>query len=131
MNWVWTPKSALKDELTEKRPLPVGLAEFHEWSERIISGAMLTSTAESQKFALANLLLSLSPTIAFEADVYFIQCLRKTAVNQVAEFIREQTRNAAKARLLAEELKQKQAEATAPPSSSAEVLENRAVCGAQ
>lgn len=104
-------KQANKDELTKKKALPVGVTAFHDWADNIIAGAQLTATAESQKFALANLLLNLNPTIAFEADVYFIHALRKTAVNQVAEFIRQETRDAAKARLAAAEAaKQNQGE---------------------
>ncbi len=121
-------KEANKSELTQKRSLPVGVKEFHEWADRIIQGAMLTATPESQKFALANLLINLQPTIAFEADVYFIHALRKTAVNQVAEFIRQETRDAAKARLAAEEAaKQNQAEATAPMVADGKVLEIKRV----
>lgn len=96
-------RKKLQSSLQEKRPLPTGITEFHLWSERIISGACLTATVESQKFSLANILINLQPTIAFEADLYFINCLRKSAVNQVADAMREQIRDAAKARLNAKE----------------------------
>lgn len=121
----------LKDTLTEKRALPVGIKEFHEWSDRIISGACLTATPESQKFALANILINLQATVAFEADIYFIHCLRKTAVNQVADGIRNMIREDAKARLAAEEefkkQSQNQAEATASTGMDAKVVEIGAV----
>lgn len=110
-------KDVNKQELTKKRSLPTGVKEFHEWSDRIIEGAMLTATPESQKFALANILINLGPTIAFETDVYFIHCLRKTAVNQVADAMRTEIRDAAKARLE----KQNQAATTAPIGADAKV----------
>jgi len=96
------PVSLIQEQLQEKRPLPVGVTEFHEWADRIISGAMLTATPESQKFALANVLLNLGPTVAYETDVYFIHVLRKHAINQVADAMRTQIRDAVKARMDAE-----------------------------
>lgn len=97
-----TPVSLIQEQLQEKRPLPVGVTEFHEWADRIISGAMLTATPESQKFALANVLLNLGPTIAYETDLYFIHVLRKHAVNQVADAMRAKIRDEVKARMDAE-----------------------------
>lgn len=97
-----TPVSLIQEQLQEKRPLPVGVAEFHEWSDRIISGAMLTATSESQKFALANVLLNLGPTIAYETDLYFIHVLRKHAVNQVADAMRAKIRDEVKSRMEAD-----------------------------
>jgi hypothetical protein len=99
----WFGKSKIQATLQEKRALPTGVKEFHEWSDRIIQGSALASTPESQKFALCTILLNLPPTTAFEADVYFIQCLRKSAANQIAEAMRKEIRDAAKARLEAEE----------------------------
>lgn len=101
-NAVNAPVDLIQEQLTEKRPLPVGVTEFHEWSDRIISGAMLTATPESQKFALANVLLNLGPTIAYETDLYFIHVLRKHAINQVADAMRTQIREAVKSRMDAE-----------------------------
>lgn len=115
-------RKKLKDELTEKRPLPTGVTEFHEWADRIIAGAMMTADADSQKFALANDLMHLGPTVAFEADIYFINKLRKYAVNQVADAVRNEIREKVKSRL-AEEEKQKQAEVTPPAETDAKVLE--------
>lgn len=116
MNYVWhalskltgknsklTPASVIQSQLQEKRPLPTGVTEFHEWADRIISGALLTATPESQKFALANTLINLGPTVAYETDHYFISVLRKHAVNQVADAMRNQLREEVKARLAAEE----------------------------
>lgn len=119
MSWFKQENELLKDTLSEKRLLPTGVTEFHEWSDRIISGAYLTATPESQKFALANIVINLGPTVAAESDIYFIHCLRKTAVNQVADAMRTEIREAAKARLE----KQNQAEATAPTGTDAKVVE--------
>lgn len=90
-------KERLKAALTEPQELPVGLPAFHEWSDRIIAGAGLPATPESQKYCLANMLMNLKPTIAFESDVYFIHCLRKFAINQVADEYRKETYAARKA----------------------------------
>lgn len=103
-NTKYTPKEVIKDQLNEKRALPLGVAEFHEWSDRIISGACIPgATPESIKFALADQLLHLGPTVDFECDLYFIKCLRKFAINQVADSMRHEIRDAAKARLAAQE----------------------------
>jgi hypothetical protein len=93
----------IKGQLLEPMPLPMGRKEFHEWANRIIDGAMITADPDSQKFALADMLLHLNPTESHKADAYFIHCLRKVAVNQVADAIRKELRDAAKARLAKEE----------------------------
>ncbi len=88
-NSKYTPKALIKDQLNEKRELPLGRQAFEEWSDRIISGACIPgATPRSIKFALADQLLHLGPTVDFEADLYFIKCLRKFAVNQVADAMR-------------------------------------------
>lgn len=103
-----------KRKLTEKQPLPVGVAEFHEWSDRIISGACLPATPDSLKFALANLVINLPPNVAFEEDVYFIHSLRKAAANQVADFVRTEIRDRVK-----KEKEQNTANVTPPNPESA------------
>jgi hypothetical protein len=123
-----TPPDVIRTQLTEKRALPVGLAEFHEWSERIIAGAMLPATVETQKYTLANFLLNLKPTTAFEEDIYFIHCLRKTACNQVADYYRKEV-YAKKLEKMAAEAAEKQnsAEVTAPMGADVKVLEVKRV----
>ena len=116
-NSKYTPVSVIKDQLNEKRALPLGAADFHEWSDRIISGACIPgATSESIKFALADMLLHLGPTVDFESDLYFIKCLRKFAINQVADAMRREIRDTAKARLENEQKLSvvKPAEVTAP-----------------
>ena len=88
-NYYFTPKSVILNQLNEKRPLPLGMSEFQSWSDRIIAGAMLKATPESQKFALADMLLHLGPTVDHECDAYFIKSLRKYAINQVAVEVRK------------------------------------------
>jgi len=100
-----TPPEVILDQMLEVRPLPLGKTEFHEWADRIISGTMITATPESQKFALANMLLHLGPTEDHKEDIFFIKSLRKFAVNQVADDARKEMRDQEKARLAAEENK--------------------------
>jgi hypothetical protein len=101
-NFSSTPVSVISDQLNEVRPLPIGKSEFDAWSDRIISGALLPADSDSQKFALANELLSLGPTEDHKPDIYFIKLLRKFAVNQVADAQRTEIRDRVKARLEAQ-----------------------------
>ena len=95
-----TPKDVILDQLKEPRPLPMGRQEFEDWSDRIISGAMIPgATATSLKFALAEMVMHAKPTESHIADGYFVQCLRKAASNQICwaviqEFKDEQKRKA-------------------------------------
>ncbi len=98
-----TPEGVIKDQLNELRPLPMGVTEFHEWSDRVIAGAMVPADKPSLKFALAEMIMHLKPTQDFCDDAYFIHCLRKGAVNQVAFAMMEQIRNERKAALAKQE----------------------------
>lgn len=89
-----TPPEVILDQLNEPRPLPLGKKEFHEWADRIISGALVSATEESQKFALANMLLHLGPTESHKCDAHFIHSLRKFAINEVADDVRKELREA-------------------------------------
>lgn len=112
--------STIIDQMNTPRPLPMGRQEFVEWSDRIISGAMIPDSAgtvfqiaamepqdeesaykihyESQQFALANMLMHLGPVESHKPDAFFIHSLRKFAVNQVADTIRKELHEQAKAR---------------------------------
>lgn len=106
----------INEQMLEARPLPMGRAAFDEWSDRIISGALIPNAAgkvfqdeadymvhyQSQQFALANMLLHLGPTESHKPDAFFIHSLRKFAVNQVADTIRKELHEKAKARTQAE-----------------------------
>lgn len=62
----------------------MGVKEFHEWSDRIIGGALIPgATAKSLKFALAHMVMHMKPTESHSPDAYFIHSLRKAASNQV------------------------------------------------
>lgn len=108
-----TPVDTILGQMAEPRPLPMGRVEFHEWADRIISGALLPggkddpqTFIESQKFSLANMLMHLGPTESHKPDAYFIHQLRKFAVNQIADAIRREIQEAAKKRLAEEEAKE-------------------------
>ncbi len=100
-----TPASVISAQMSEPRPLPMGVKEFHEWSDRIIAGAMVPAVGgeQSLKWALAEMIMHLKPTQDFCDDAYFIHCLRKGAVNQVAYAMMEEIRSARKAALAAQE----------------------------
>lgn len=91
--------------MTERQPLPIGRAQFMEWSDRIIAGALVQAETESLRFSLAAMLMHLGPTEAFREDAYFILSLRKAAVNQTAHSVMEELRKARE--------EKKQAEGTA------------------
>lgn len=98
-----TPTSVIMDQMNEPRPLPMGVKEFHEWSERIISGALVPADTPSLKFALAEMIMHLKPTEDHCSDGYFIKCLRKGATNQIAYAMMQEIRDARKAALAAQE----------------------------
>lgn len=104
-NFFFTPKSTIIDQMNEPRALPIGMNEFEEWSNRIISGTLLPAELESQKFALAAMLINLSPTTDHESDGYFIKSLRKGAINQIATAKMNDIKKAFTARQEAEKLK--------------------------
>lgn len=90
----------IKGQLLELMPLPMGRQEFEEWSDRIISGALVKADKESLQFALASMILhDLAPTDSHKEDAYFIHKLRKAASNQVAHDVLMELRDAAKAKL--------------------------------
>jgi len=119
-----TPVDVIADQLTTPRPLPTGMQEFEEWSDRIISGTLLTADAESMKFALANLILHLGPTESHKPDGYFIHSLRKYACNQIADAKRQEISAKAKARLAAEEAAKIEEQAQKDASTLAAVQES-------
>jgi hypothetical protein len=108
---------------TQKELLPVGVPEFHAWSERIIEKSALPATSDSQKYALANLLKELPPSCHAETDAYFITRLRTAAVKQVA--LSESTRIYEERK--ARQEKQNQADATPLRAVDGEVLADRKV----
>lgn len=104
-NLWFIPAKTIVNQMNEDRPLPVGMEEFETWSDRIISGTLLPAEPDSQKFALATMLMHLPPTKDHECDGYFIKSLRKAAINQIAHAKMTEIRDKAKARLAEEETK--------------------------
>jgi hypothetical protein len=114
-----TPVETISEQMRERRPLPLGRQEFEEWSDRIISGCLIPgATSESLKFALADMLLHLGPTESHKEDAFFIHALRKCAVNQVADSMRKEIRDATKARLAKEEEDAKLKLVEPPPTTN-------------
>lgn len=80
-----TSVDEINSQMRERRPLPMGRQEFEEWSDRIVSGALVPGAIiEDQKAALAAMIMSLGPTESHKEDAFFIHCLRMAAVKQVA-----------------------------------------------
>jgi len=103
-NTRFTSTDTILKQMQERRPLPMGVKDFHEWSDRIIAGACIPGvTPRSQKFALADMILHLGPTESHKEDAFFIHSLRKAAVNQVADEMRRSIRDDAKAELAKQE----------------------------
>ncbi len=98
------PKEKIVEQMHEMRPLPMGRTAFEEWSDRIISGAMMPEgvTAESQKFALANMLTHIGQTESHKPDAFFIHGLRVCAVKQIAVEMAMEINAAKKAREVAQ-----------------------------
>lgn len=98
-----TPKALILDQMSEPRPLPLGMSEFEVWADRIISGAQLPADKMSQKFALADMIMHLKPTDDHCNDGYFIKTLRKVAANQIALAKMQEFRDSAKSKLAEQE----------------------------
>ncbi len=101
----FTAPALIVDQMAEPRPLPLGRAEFEEWSDRIIAGAMIEGSdeepealIEGQKYALANMIMHLGPTESHKPDAFFIHSLRKVVINQVAHKVFTELHAKAKAR---------------------------------
>lgn len=112
----------IKEHLTEKRPLPIGVKEFGIWSNRIIEGAMVKADPESQKFALAAMILQLGSKDTFKDDLFFISQLRKSAMDQTAQYMMKEIKDTRELRA-----QQNQGAVTPPSGASSEVLRDEAV----
>lgn len=84
-NSVLTGRSTILKQMNEPRPLPMGQKEFVEWTDRIISGALVpTEDRESLVGILAAMIMELPQTEDHKPDAFFIHKLRKAAANEVA-----------------------------------------------
>lgn len=88
--------------MNEMRPLPLGRQEFEDWTDRIISGALLPVPPSQQKFVLADMLLHCGPQEDHKEDAFFIKGMRKFAVNQVAVMMRQEIKDQQNAQKAAE-----------------------------
>lgn len=85
VNPVTTSTKTILQQMNEPRPLPMGQKEFVEWTDRIISGALIPcEDRDSLVAALAAMLMQLGPTESHKPDAFFIHSLRKAAANEVA-----------------------------------------------
>lgn len=115
-----TPINTIINQMNESRPLPMGRQAFEEWANRIMSGALVPHgdlpgddylLRESQKHAIASMIMHLGPTESHKPDAYFIHGLRKAAANQVAYVMMQEIQAEQKARAAKMEEIKKQMEA--------------------
>lgn len=107
VNSTSTSKKTIMQQMNEPRPLPMGQKEFVEWSDRIISGALIPSDdRDSLVAALAAMLMQLGPTESHKPDAYFIHSLRKAAANEVAHANFQQIKKRRDAKTQAEKAEQ-------------------------
>lgn len=109
-------------EMLEKRPLPIGMTQFNEWSDRIIAGAMVQASKRSQKWTLAEMVMHLNPTEAFKEDAHFILKLRKAAVNETCAAVMREIKEEHEA-----EKKLAEVSATTLRAVDGTILENKEV----
>lgn len=108
--------------------LPVGMAEFREWSDSILSLSKVPDN-DSTRFAIAVMILHLNATEDRKPKHYFVKCLNKSAANEcgnaIAMALKEKQKQAAQAETqrLAEE-KLIGSNSTGAPN---EVQQNKAV----
>lgn len=105
----------MTEQMLERRPLPIGMTQFNEWSDRIISGAGVEASIRSLKWTLAEMVMHLNPTEAFKEDAHFILKLRKAAVNETCAAVMRDIKEE-------HEKEKKLAADTAPTDSGLKVL---------
>lgn len=88
--------------------LPVGLSQFYTWSDSILELSGDYADKESMRFAIASMVIHLPAGKGFCSKNHFVQGLRKSAANQVASQVFQ-------------DIKNKQAEATAKQQAEADV----------
>jgi len=123
-NTKFTPVGVITDQIMEKRPMPIGVKEFEEWSDRIIQGSMVKADVNSQKFALAAMLTQLGHRETFKEDAHFITALRKSATDQTAQYIMNEIKTA---RTNRPHEQQSNSGAVTPQSTANEVLQDACI----
>lgn len=64
--------------------LPVGIKEFHVFSDSIIELSGKFADSDSLKFAIASMIMHAGESRGYLSKQYFVRRLRKVAANQVA-----------------------------------------------
>lgn len=109
VNALSTPPDVIINQMNEIRALPMGMQAFDDWSDRIISGALLpgdpVQLKKSQRFALAEMIMHLKPIEDHVPDAYFIHALRKGAANEIAWAIIKEFQDEKKRKVADESLK--------------------------
>lgn len=115
-NSVSAPKELIIDQMNEPRALPMGRKEFDEWSDRIISGALIPGGEDDKewfnktlKMVIADTVTHLGPTESHKPDAHFIHRLRKITNNQVCLAYVAEVKAEQKVRLEAEAAKKEPA----------------------
>ena len=97
-------KEGLKEELMEKKALPLSRPLFDAMFERVWNYAEIPHQEgfeeylkKSARHAVANMIMHLSPTEDFKEDAYFVKALRKACVNEVSYAIIEEIKAQKKA----------------------------------
>lgn len=98
-----------------KRNLPVGMAEFHKWADRIIALGGKYADEDSLKFALASQIIHMDAKLAAVPDKVFVNLLRKAAANQVASQFFQEIKAKQAQKLADEQAAKAAAEVTATP----------------
>lgn len=80
--------------------LPVGMTEFQEWSDSILSLSKVPDN-DSTRFAIAVMILHLNASEDRKPKHYFVKCLNKSAANEcgnaIAMALKEKQKQAAQA----------------------------------
>lgn len=80
--------------------LPVGMTEFQEWSDSILSLSKVPDN-DSTRFAIAVMILHLNASEDRKPKHYFVKCLNKSATNEcgnaIAMALKEKQKQAAQA----------------------------------
>lgn len=102
----WKTKQVEAEPIEVVKELPKTIPEFEAWSDKIIELANLpTQNTETQKFALASMLLQIKPDQSYKSNMYFASLLKKAATDQLATQVIDNLR-LARAQRLDKELKE-------------------------
>lgn len=89
-------------------PLPVGMVEFKEWSDGILSLSKVPDN-DSTRFAVAVMIMHLNPDVDHVSKRNMIRRLNKSAANEVANAVCLQLKEKQKQALAEEALRKAEA----------------------